>query len=125
MTQNQMNSDGLNDVERDLLEGMEGFLDALKSETPLDKLFTCRRVVLDLAPHSYTKEQVKGTRMLLNVSQALFAKFLGVSVKTVRAWENGKAPNDIACRFMDEIQRNPDYWRQRLRESITVRNAAS
>ena len=114
-----------NGVERDLVAGMEAFLEALQSDEPLEKLFTCRRVALDLAPHAYTKELVRETRQLLNVSQALFAQFLGVSVKTVRAWEQGKSPNDIACRFMDEIQHDPEYWRKRLRDSISVQPSSS
>ena len=84
--------------------------------------FTCRKVTLDLQAVSYNPETVKATRSLLAASQALFAQFLGVSVKTVRGWEQGKLrTGSMACRFMDEIQRNPEYWRQRLRESIKVR----
>jgi len=51
----------------------------------------------------------------------LFAHFLGVSVKTVRSWEQGKTPSDIASRFMDEIRHNPNYWRQRLKESAKAK----
>lgn len=113
----------LNRVERDLVEGFEGFVADLKSRGSLPKKYTCRRVVLDLEPQPYTAEQVKATRSLLNASQELFARFLGVSVQAVRKWEGGKTPGDMACRFMDEIRRNPDYWRTRLRESIRVRTA--
>lgn len=112
----------LNDVERDLIEGMEGFLEDLQNNAPIEEKYTCRRVVLDLQPHAYTAEQVKDTRKLLRASQALFAQFLGVSPKTVRAWEQGKSPSDIACRFMDEIQRNPEYWRKRLKESAQIKS---
>jgi DNA-binding transcriptional regulator YiaG len=38
-----------------------------------------------------------------------------------REWEQGKTPSDIASRFMDEIQRNPEYWRQRLKEAIKTK----
>jgi putative transcriptional regulator len=113
----------LNSIEKDLVDGLEGFLDDLKSDNSLEKKYTCRRVVLDLAPHAYSADEVKAVRRLLNASQVLFAQFLGVSVKAVRKWESGKAPGDMACRFMDEIQRNPEYWRTRLRESIRVRAA--
>jgi putative transcriptional regulator len=111
----------LNDIERDLAEGLEGFLADLKTGKPIEKKYTCRRVVLDLKPRAYTPEQVKATRQLLNASQEIFSQFIGVSVKAVRKWESGHAPSDMACRFMDEIQRNPEYWRSRLRESIKVR----
>ncbi len=28
----------------------------------------------------------------------------------------------MACRFMDEIQRNPEFWRKRLLDSAKVKN---
>jgi putative transcriptional regulator len=116
-----INRSKLNDIERDLVEGMEGFLADLKSDTPIAEKYNCRRFVLDLEPTPYGPEEVKATRMLLKVSQSLFAQFLGVSVKTVCAWEQGKTPSDMACRFMDEIRRNPKYWRERLRESAKIK----
>lgn len=101
---------------------LKGFVEALKSDVAIDERFTCRTFVLDLEPTPYNPKHVKATRKLLNASQGLFAQFLGVSVKTVRAWEQGaNAPSDMACRFMDEIRRNPEYWRGRLRESIKVK----
>jgi DNA-binding transcriptional regulator YiaG len=113
----------LNNVERDLVQGLETFLADLKSDAPIERKYTCRRVILDLKLQTYTAEQVKATRQLLNASQVLFAQFLGVSVNAVRKWESGKAPNDMACRFMDEIRRNPEYWIRRLKDSIRVRTA--
>ena len=80
----------LNSVERDLVGGLEEFVHELKNGTPLEKKYTCRRVILDLEPRTYTAKDVKSTRKLLNASQALFAQFLGVSVKAVE--EMGKRP---------------------------------
>ncbi|HEX3657415.1 MAG TPA: hypothetical protein VHV55_16615 [Pirellulales bacterium] len=111
----------MNSVERDLVAGLEGFLADLKGDKPIEKKYTCRRVVLDLVPQPYTVARVKATRQLLNASQGLFAQFLGVSVKAVRAWEQGRTPGEMACRFMDEIRHNPEYWRSRLQESIKIR----
>lgn len=112
----------LTDIERDLVEGLEGFVKDLKNGEKIPDKYTCRRMVLDLHPQRYTAAQVKSTRKLLRVSQALFAKFLGVSPKTVCSWEQGKTPPKvIACRFMDEIRRNPEYWRQRIAESAKMR----
>jgi HTH-type transcriptional regulator/antitoxin HigA len=69
-------------------------------------------------PRSTLSAVLAGRRKVLNASQALFAQFLGVSVKAVRKWESGQAPSEMACRFMDEIRRNPKYWHKRLRESM-------
>ena len=115
----------LNQIERQLVKGLEGFVKDLKSDAPITEKYTCRRMVLDLHPVAYSPEQVLATRKLLRVSQVLFAQFLGVSPKTVRAWEQGNSePKDIACRFMDEIQRNPDYYRDApcgIRQNAKVR----
>ncbi len=108
----------LNSVEQDLVDGLEEFVNDLKTGAPIEKKYTCHRVILDLEPQIYMAKDVKSTRKLLNASQSLFAQFLGVSVKAVRKWEGGQTPSEIACRFMDEIRRNPEYWHRRLRESM-------
>jgi putative transcriptional regulator len=110
-------------VGKKIIEGLREFTEALEGDERIAEKFTCRKVTLDLLPVPYSPKAVKATRKLLGVSQGVFAQFLGVSVKTVCAWEQGKTPGDMACRFMDEIQRNPDYWRKRLRESIRVKEA--
>ena len=97
-------------------------MDALQAKEPIHKKFTCRTIVLDLKPSSYNPARIKQTRNLLGVSQTLFAKFLGVSPSTVRSWEHGgNAPSDMACRFMDEIRRDPRHWMDRLREVARVK----
>ena len=109
-------------VAAQIIEGLQEFADTLQKKESISKKFTCRVVELDLRPRRYGQEQVKQTRRLLHASQAVFARFLGVSVKTVRAWEQGiNTPNDIACRFMDEIRINPDYWMDRLQKSAVVK----
>jgi putative transcriptional regulator len=109
-------------VEDRIIEGLEEFTKALKSGKALTEKFNVRRVVLDLKPKSFTPEMVKKTRGLLSASQAVFALFLGVSVKTVQAWEQGLlSPNRIACRFMEEILKNPEVYQRRFREIIIQR----
>jgi putative transcriptional regulator len=93
--------------------------DTLRAKVPLDQKFTVRTVELDIRTREYGAEDVKRTRQILNVSQSIFARFLGVDVKTVRSWEQGlKRPSAIACRFMDEIAVSPDHWHDRLRQMI-------
>lgn len=104
-------------IERDLIDGLEEFVSDLKADKPL----TGHRLVLNVEPQTYTAEQVKATRRLLQLSQAMFAKFLGASTKSVSAWEQGREPPGMACRFMDEIQRNPNYFRQRIRDSLSAK----
>ena len=111
-------------VEERLVSGLQEFVTALKSGEPIAEKFTCRTVAVDLKPKRYAGADVKATRQLLNASQGVFAQFLGVSVKTIRAWEQDvNRPNNMACRFLEEIKRNPEYMRGRLRQSIQVRDA--
>lgn len=102
-------------ISNEILNGLTEFADALESGEDLGDKFTCHRVRLDLQPEEYTPEKVLETRVALRVSQPLFAKFLGVSVKTVRAWEQGdNKPNMMACRFMDEIRKDPQHYLKQL-----------
>lgn len=105
-----------------LLPRFEAFTRALASGVDITKKFTVRRVQVTVTPAMFTPEIVKDTRRLLRASQAVFASFLGVSVQTVRAWEQGtNPPSDMACRFLDEIRLNPPYWQKRLKESMLVK----
>ena len=47
--------------------------------------------------------------MSLDFSQALFAMSLGVSLKTVEAWESGKnVPSGPALRMIEMLKDDPD-----------------
>jgi len=108
-----------------IIEGLGEFRDAVKSGRPIAEQLTCRRVALDLTPTHYNAKTTKETRKMFGVSQAVFARFLGVSKSTVQAWEQGaNRPNDIASRFMDEIRHDLGYWQNRLREVTTSRTPA-
>jgi len=105
-----------------IIQGLEEFVEVLERKQPVTEKFTCREVELDLQPTSYSPELVKETRRALNSSQAIFARLLGVSPKTVRSWEQGiHEPKDVACRFMDEIRMNPKYWLKRLQDSTIAK----
>jgi DNA-binding transcriptional regulator YiaG len=69
----------------------------------------------DLTPRTFNPDEIKGIRVVTGVSQPIFGQFLGVNVKTVRAWEQGRrTPSGMACRFLEEIQAAPEHWRSRL-----------
>ncbi len=111
-------------VEDRIVQRLEGFAEALENreQRPISDRFDCRRIVLTLKPKPYAPEMVRKAREALGASQAVFALFLGVSVKTVQAWEQGLyAPKKIACRFMDEIQKDPPRFQQRLREAAVAK----
>ena len=109
----------------EIIESLAEFKQVLASGEPLASRFNCRQVVLELEPHEFEPADVRSTRQLLGASQGVFAKFLGVSLQTVRAWEQGtKSPREVARRFMDEIRRDPPYWRARLQSAARPKNPA-
>jgi DNA-binding transcriptional regulator YiaG len=67
---------------------------------------------------------VKRLRTSMDCSQQTFADFLGVSVGTLRNWEQGIRPvSGIAANVFDEMRINPGYWKIRLRLSLKPRKA--
>ena len=102
-----------------LVARLEGFATALERGDDLEESFTCRTVALDLKPFPYTPEMVQKVRKSIGVSQAILGLLLGVSVRTIQAWEQGgNPPNDMACRWLDEIRRDPQYWLDRVKSAI-------
>lgn len=68
---------------------------------------------------AYGPDDVRRVRELLDMSQVVFARFLGVGPNTVRSWEQGsRPPSAIARRFMTEIEADPDHWRRRAAPPI-------
>ncbi|MHC4401197.1 MAG: helix-turn-helix domain-containing protein [Planctomycetota bacterium] len=104
-------------VGRRMVERLKRFAEALETSDSIPERFTCRTIKLDLEPTPYDPERVKEAREVLCASQVIFAQFLGVSPSAVRDWEQGaKSPRGSARRIMDEILRDPEYWRMRLKE---------
>jgi putative transcriptional regulator len=112
-------------IGRLIAEGLQELADELKHDKQkVATKFTRHKVALNLVPTEYRAETVKQTRKSLECSQAIFAQFLGVSISTVRNWEQGvNTPEHAACRLMDEIRHNPKYWKSRLRQ-LAVRKKA-
>lgn len=105
-----------------IIDGLRELAETLEKKESIAEKFNCRVIELDLRQTNYDPDLVRDTRKLLQASQTVFARFLGVSPQTIRAWEQGlNTPRDVACRFMDEIRLNPDYWRRRLRETAVIK----
>ena len=55
-------------------------------------------------------EEIKAIRKSTGMTQKLFAGYLGVSVKTVEAWESGRNhPEGAACRLLSMTQKDPSF----------------
>jgi putative transcriptional regulator len=60
---------------------------------------------------AYDSNRVKKLRKSLNVSQAVFARLVGVSAVLVRSWERGaRRPAPIARRLLDQIRAHPEQF---------------
>lgn len=95
---------------------LKNFVEAIEGQEAIPERFTRRTIRLNLETQHYTPERVKETRKALGASQAVFAQFLGVSTRAVQDWEQGQSePHGAACRMMDEIRANPEYFVQRLK----------
>ncbi len=106
-------------VEKRIVERLQEFTDALERGENISDKFTIRRVVRTVEPKSYEPRAVKKVRKSLGASQSVFALFLGVSVKTISAWEQGvNPPNRMARRFLDEIRQDSEHYRKRLLQLV-------
>jgi putative transcriptional regulator len=59
-------------------------------------------------PKPLSKKEIAQIRHKLGASQAVFARILNVSVKTVRAWESGlRTPSDAALKLLVVAKNHP------------------
>ena len=55
----------------------------------------------------FSSKEIKQIRARVGLTQKLFASFLGVSVKTIEAWEEGiNKPSGVASRMLSMIERD-------------------
>ena len=86
---------------------MQGLAEATEHAQGTRKLNT--RTVTVQPVQVYKASEIKAIRNTIGASQALFANILGVSVKTVEAWECGRnQPDGAARRLLAMIQADPD-----------------
>lgn len=80
---------------------------------------TIRRVPVIAEPRPLRSADIKRLRVrTLGVSQSVFARLLGVSVKLVEAWEAGRnAPTGPVRRLVELIEHNPADFLKRYAKS--------
>ena len=60
----------------------------------------------------FTSAEIKEIRKSTGLTQVLFAQYMGVSVKTVEAWEAGRNhPEGAACRLLAITKAYPSFPR--------------
>ena len=79
-----------------------------------------KKTTLTVAPvEVFTPGEIKEIRNKTGLTQVLFAKFMGVSVKSVEAWEAGRNhPEGAACRLLSLTREDPMFTQ---RSGIVVR----
>ena len=72
-----------------------------------------KKTTLTILPlETFSSQEIKEIRNSTGLTQVLFAKYMGVSVKTVEAWEAGRNhPDGAACRLLTITRRNPNFPR--------------
>lgn len=67
-----------------------------------------RKTVYEIQPvKKYDNFQIKEIRKSVGMTQSLFADYMGVSNKTVEAWEKGiNHPTGTACRLISMLENN-------------------
>lgn len=59
---------------------------------------------------SFKPDEIRSIRNSTGLTQNMFAKYMGVSVKTVEAWEAGRNhPEGAACRLLSMTRRDPAF----------------
>ena len=84
----------------DLKEGLQEAIAFAKGEGP------ARVTRFEIEPViTYTNVEIREIRTNAKMTQAVFALYMGVSIKTVEAWESGRnIPQGTAQRFLQLLQ---------------------
>ena len=99
---------------RELANRFTRFADALEQTADPVQRFTIRGTrIAEPPPHD--PKLIRSTRDLLRASQPVFAGLLGVSVASLRDWEQGvNEPPGSARRLMTAIRTQPEFWAEQL-----------
>ena len=94
----------MNSLFEDLREGLQ---EAIDYEKGRGKAKVTTYVITPVK--KYSNKDIKSIRNKAGMTQAVFAKYLGVSQKTVEAWELGRThPTGPACRLLDILDQGKE-----------------
>ena len=73
-----------------------------------------RTNVIEIKPvPNYEPQQIKDVRAKLGLTQGLMGGIIGVSPKTIEAWEAGfRKPSGAAMRVIEELDSNPNFFKK-------------
>ena len=94
-----------NSVYDSIMTGLNEALDDAQSEKPILK----RHKVIVEPVKVFEADEVKKIRNSTGMSQKIFASYMGVSAKTVEAWEAGiNHPSGAASRLLSMIEKDKE-----------------
>ena len=72
---------------------------------------TAKKITMTVLPlEIFSSIEIKEIRKQTGLTQVMFAKYMGVSVKTVEAWESGRnQPDGAARRLLSLTRANPSF----------------
>jgi len=95
-------------VYESIMQGLTEAVDYQQGKIPARKIkLTIKPVV------AFNTEDIKRIRKKTGLSQVVFAGSLGVSPKTVEAWENGRnKPEGASRRLLEIVRDDPAFLRR-------------
>ncbi|MBP5569284.1 MAG: helix-turn-helix domain-containing protein [Treponema sp.] len=90
----------MNNYYKDLMTGLNEAIGIERGE------LNGRKTVYEIQPvKKYDNKQIRDIRNSVGMTQVLFADYMGVSSKTVEAWEKGtNHPTGTACRLISMLE---------------------
>ena len=90
----------MNNYYKDLMNGLNEAIGIERGE------LNGRKTVYEIQPvKKYDNKQIRDIRNSVGMTQVLFADYMGVSSKTVEAWEKGtNHPTGTACRLISMLE---------------------
>lgn len=87
---------------------MQGLNEAVEHQKGTKK---AKAIRLSIKPiHRFEAQEIKAIRNETGLSQVMFAGLLGVSPKTVEAWESGRnQPEGSSCRLLEVVREDPTF----------------
>lgn len=99
-----------------LMNQLTASLDELEQHAKGEKKLRSRKIRTKPIP-SYSSNDIKALRVRTGLSQKMLSDVIGVSSKTVEAWEQGKnKPSGSSARLLQILNENPDILLSEITE---------
>ncbi len=95
----------MSEIYSSIMAGLREAVDDAKGEKKL------RRTTYTIVPlKEYDPEEIKSIRKKTGLSQKALAGYMGISEKTVEAWEKGtNKPSGLASRLLNLLEMDPKF----------------